>query len=428
MDIRGLHPGQNLQQLLSVRPLASGPVPLVVAIDYSDAAGNSYQTTYRTQVTVLEPDEPPRTRPRPVAVTADFADFDLLIGRRSGDAYPVHVVRSPAGEARGSFCLPFTPQELAKAWQKLEDDEADEDWMQDLGTRLFTALFQGQVGSRFRSSQGMVAQGKGLRLRLRIRAGELIALPWELVYDPERREFLSLSRRAPVVRHLTAPHPTVARPVSPPLHMLVVPASPSDLTPLDVEGEVKTLQETVKPLLEEGTLALDVLQTPTVRALWQHLTDRPPHIVHFIGHGGFDGEEGYLALEDPAGQTKRLDARELKVLLSNAPVRLAVLNACLTARDAVRHSPGDVERAYLGLAPALVDAGLLAVVAMQFSLLDEGARVFAQDFYRMLARHRPVDEAVDQARVAMMVALGLERRDWAAPVLFMRGSTGELFP
>jgi CHAT domain-containing protein len=150
--------------------------------------------------------------------------------------------------------------------------------------------------------------------------------------------------------------------------------------------------------------------------------------VHFIGHGGFDGEEGYLALEDPAGQMKRLDARELKVLFSNAPVRLAVLNACLTARDAVRHSPGDIERAYLGLAPALVDAGLLAVVAMQFSLLDEGARVFAQDFYQMLARRRPVDEAVDQARVAMMVALGLERRDWAAPVLFMRGSTGELFP
>jgi hypothetical protein len=174
MDIRGLHPGQNLQQLLSVRPLASGLVPLVVAIDYSDAAGNAYQTTYRTQVTVLEPDEPPRARPEPVAVTADFADFDLLIDQRSGDAYPVHVMRSPAGEARGSFRPPCTSQELAEAWQKLEDDEADEDWMQDLGARLFTALFEGRVGSRFRSSQGMVAQGKGLRLRLRVRAGELI--------------------------------------------------------------------------------------------------------------------------------------------------------------------------------------------------------------------------------------------------------------
>jgi len=427
MHIRDLQPGQSLEQQLSVRPLASGPVPLIIVIDNTDEAGNLYETTYRTRVTVLEPDEPPGAGPGPVAVTADFADFDLLIDRRAEQAYPVHVVRSPAGEARGSFCPPFTLDELAGAWQKLEDDDADEDWMQDLGGRLFTALFQGQVSSCLRSSQGMVAQGKGLRLRLRVEAGELIALPWELLYDPERREFLSLTRRAPIVRHLTVPRSTAARAVSPPWQMLLVPASPRDLMPLDVQGEVEALQETLESLVEGGSLALDVLRPPTIQALWQRLTDRPPHILHFIGHGGFDGEEGYLALEDEEGRTKRLDARELKVLVSTTPVRLAVLNACLTARDAVRQGAGTFERAYLGLAPALVDAGLLAVVAMQFSLRDDGARIFAQDFYRMLARCRPVDEAVDQARVAMMLALGLERRDWAAPVLFMRGSTGEIF-
>jgi hypothetical protein len=274
----------------------------------------------------------------------------------------------------------------------------------------------------------MVAQGKGLRVRLRVEAGELIALPWELLYDPERREFLSLTRRALIVRHLTVPQPAAAHRVPPPLQMLVVPACPRDLVPLDVKGEVGALQAAVRPLVEEGWLAVDVLRPPTSQALWQRLNNRPPHILHFIGHGGFDGAEGYLALEDPDGRTKRLGARELKVVLSQAPVRLAVLNACLTARDAARHDLNVAEQAYVGLAPALVDAGLLAVVAMQFSLADEGAHVFAQDFYRALAGHRPVDEAVDQARVAVMLELGLERRDWAAPVLFLRGSTGELFP
>jgi len=428
-EIRGLSPGQKLQQFLSVRPLASGPVPLVIAIDYSDAAGDLYETTYRTRLTVLEPHEPPAPSPQTPALTAVFADFDLLIGRQRGDVYPVHVVRSPGGGARGDFCLPFTPQELADAWQKLEDNEADEDWMQNFGARLFTALFQGQVGSRFRSSQGMVAQGKGLRLRLRAESGDLIALPWELLYDPERREFLSLTRRAPVVRHLRVAHPTVARPISPPLQMLVVPASPRDLVPLEVQAEVEALQGAVQPLVEEELLAWKVLQPPTVQALREHLVDHPCHILHFIGHGGFDGEEGYLALEGAQRRTKRLDARELKVLFSNTPVRLAVLNACLTARDAVHPTSGvnSHQRAYLGVAPALVDAGLLAVVAMQFSLGDKGAQIFAQDFYRMLARRRPVDEAVDQARVAMMLELGLECRDWVAPVLFLRGSTGELF-
>jgi CHAT domain-containing protein len=211
--------------------------------------------------------------------------------------------------------------------------------------------------------------------------------------------------------------------------MLVVPASPRDLVPLEVQAEVEALQGAVQPLVEEELLAWKVLQPPTVQALREHLVDHPCHILHFIGHGGFDGEEGYLALEGAQGRTKRLDARELKVLFSNTPVRLAVLNACLTARDAAHPTSGvnSHQRAYLGVAPALVDAGLLAVVAMQFSLGDKGAQVFAQDFYRMLARRRPVDEAVDQARVAMMLELGLECRDWVAPVLFLRGSTGELF-
>jgi tetratricopeptide (TPR) repeat protein len=427
-EIRGLSPGQHLEQFLSVRPLASGPVPLVVAIDYSDEAGNLYQTTYRTRVTVLEPDEPALASPEPSAMETDYADFDLLIGQPSGDVYPVHVVNSPAGGATGDFRLPFTPEELAVTLQELEDDQADEERTQDFGARLFTALFQGQVGSRFRSSQGMVAQGKGLRLRLRIGAGGLVTLPWELLYDPEPREFLSLTRRNPVVRHLRVPRPTVARPVAPPLQMLVVPASPKDLMPLDVQAEVEALLRAVQPLVEGGLLAVDVLKPPTVQALREYLIDYPCHILHFIGHGGFDGREGYLALEDAQRRMERLDARELKVLFSNTPVRLAVLNACLTARDAAHPSPSVPERAYLGVAPALVDAGLLAVVASQFSLSDVGARLFAQDFYRMLARGRPVDEAVDQARVAMMLELGLACRDWAAPVLFLRGSSGELFP
>jgi len=430
-EIRGLHPGQELSQSLSVRPLASGPVPLVIAVDYADAAGHVYQTTYRTYVTVLEPDELPTRRPaaRPeaTAMAATFADFDLLIGQRSGDVYPVYV-HSPAGEARGAFRLPFSLDELARAWQRLEKDEADIDFLQDFGSRLFTALFQGDVGSRFRSSQGMTAQGSGLRLRLRVEPGELIILPWELLYDPERREFLGLTGRTPIVRHLPVPRPTMVSPIPPPLRMLVVAASPRDLPPLDIQRELKALRQAVQPLVDEEVLILDILRPATTQALQEHLQNCPCHILHFIGHGGFDGREGYITLEDTEGWAMPLDARRLKILLGNSPVRLAVLNACLTARDAVRESPSVPERAYLGVAPALVDAGLLAVVAMQFSLSDKGAWAFARDFYRMLARRRPVNEAVDRARVKMVMELGLECRDWAAPVLFLRGSAEEIFP
>jgi len=431
-EIRGLYPGQKLSQTLSVCPLASGPVPLVIAADYADAAGNPYEVTYRTHVNVLEPGRPPARPPAPYPesppMTTDFADFDLLLDQCSGDVYPVHVVRSSAGEARGDFCMPFTSHELARALWRLEEDEADEDFLRGLGSRLFEALFRADVGNRFRSSQGMTAQGKGLRLRLRVEAGELIPLPWELLYDPERREFLSLTRRAPIVRHLTVPRPIVARPVSPPLRMLVVPASPKDMVPLDVEKEAEALKQAVQPLVDKAELDIKTLRPPTAQALREHLVDYPCHILHFIGHGGFDGREGYIVLEDSKGRAHCLGAQQLKVLFYNTPVRLAVLNACLTAQDTVRKSSGVPRQTYLGVAPALVDAGLLAVVAMQFSVSDVGAQVFARDFYCMLARRKLVEEAVDQARGAVMLELGLGRRDWVAPVLFLRGSSGELFP
>jgi hypothetical protein len=81
----------------------------------------------------------------------------------------------------------------------------------------------------------------------------------------------------------------------------------------------------------------------------------------------------------------------------------------------------------LGVGPALVDAGLGAVVAMQFSMRDWSARVFAEDFYTTLARLEPVDEAVSRAREALMLQFGEDQRDWATPVLFLRAPDGVIF-
>ena len=64
-------------------------------------------------------------------------------------------------------------------------------------------------------------------------------------------------------------------------------------------------------------------------------------------------------MENARGEADYLDAQELKVLFANTPIRLAVLNACLTARGALPESEAQSEQAYLGVAPALVDADWL---------------------------------------------------------------------
>jgi len=429
-EIRGLNPGQEMQQRLSVRPLAAGPVPLVIAADYRDVEGNSYQIAYRTHVAVAERDAPAvRPSAPPPALTATYADVEILIGQRREGSYPVHVIRSPSGEARGSFRLPFVPEELAEALRWLEAGDTNEDFLQDAGVRLFEALFEADVGRRFHSSRGMTAQGKGLRIRLRLEPPELQALPWELLRDPEKREFLVLSKRSLVTRYLHVPRPTPPLEVEPPLRVLVAVAAPRNVMPLDADREVRHIRQALQPLVDEGMVNLTVEPHITKPSLRQCLLDDDPHVLHYIGHGDLADDRGLLLLEDDTGRADRLDGPTLGILLKESSVRLAVLNACLTAREV---PPGGSDfagrrAAFMGVGPALVHAGLGAVVAMQFSMFDASARAFARDFYEMLARFKPVDECVSRAREALLLEVGLGHRDWATPVLFMRAPDGQLF-
>ena len=65
-----------------------------------------------------------------------------------------------------------------------------------------------------------------------------------------------------------------------------------------------------------------------------------------------------------------------------------------------------------------------AVVAMQFAITDEGALVFADEFYGALAAGYSVDAAVTQGRRALAANSEVE---WGTPVLFTRVKDGRLF-
>jgi hypothetical protein len=383
---------------------------------------------------------PVRTEPQPPR----FYDFELLVGDPLDGSYPVHVLASPAGQAEGTFVPPLAEAELADALARLERGASDEAFLVDLGTRLFRALFDGDVRARYAESAGIVAAGiiaagmiaataagAGLRLRLRLDPPELNALPWELLRDPEKREFLVLSKRALVTRYLPVPRPTPPLAVEPPLRVLVVLAAPRDQPVLDVEAEAEHIGQALRPLIDGGQVTLAVEQHVTKRGLRQQLMQVNPHVLHYVGHGGLDRDRGrgVLLLENGQALTDPLDSSMLGTLLKGSAVRLAVLNACLSAREAPAAGPSFARRraAFLGVGPALVDAGLGAVVAMQFTLADASARLFAEDFYDMLARSLPVDECVSRAREALLLEVGPDRADWATPVLFMRAPDGMLF-
>ena len=113
----------------------------------------------------------------------DYLDFELeLDPAGSNGSYPLSVVQSPAGNARGTLTLPDPPQRLAQRAQ--QGDSAD---AKALGRLLFDALFtqSGVFGSYANSVGAADAQGKSLRIKLRVVDPALACVPWELLYDPQ---------------------------------------------------------------------------------------------------------------------------------------------------------------------------------------------------------------------------------------------------
>jgi DNA-binding beta-propeller fold protein YncE len=124
-----------------------------------------------------------------------------------------------------------------------------------------------------------------------------------------------------------------------------------------------------------------------------------------------------LLFEARAGRSHRVTGVDLATILADQhTLRLAVINACEGARVALDSN---------GVAANLMQYGLPAVIAMQFEISDEAAIAFAAHFYGSVARNRPIDEALADARRGMFAdGHGLE---WATPVLFTSVDDGRLF-
>lgn len=329
-------------------------------------------------------------------------------------SYRVQVLDSPQGQSEDYFNLPPT---LRDEWagRRLSPEE--------IGATLFDALFGGPVGQLLRASQARAADEAGLRINLRLsHAPELAQLPWETLYDNTHQRFLALSQRTPINRYLALPLAEESLSVEAPLRVLALLSAPDDYKPrLDVETEFSRLQAALAQPIQAGQMVLEKLDSPTWSSLQNHLREEPVHILHFVGHGYFDGQAqtGGLVFEDDNGHSREIAARQLASLLHNhSALRLVVLNAC----DGAAASSVDP---FTGVAQTLVQQGQPAVIAMQRAISDRAGILFGESFYASLADGYPIDAALTQARVALY---GADSPEWATPVLFLRSDDGSLFP
>ena len=366
----------------------------------------------------------------------DYLDFEIRIRAAGNERYRVEVA-SPAGEAKSDECelqsaelnIPLTRLVNSRALGVELDSGATTEpepppkVAEALGRQLFTALLPTeQLRMRYRLSlQQAQMEKKGLRFRLRIDAPELAGLPWEYVFDDELDRHVALAVDTPLTRY-----PEVARPlqpldVEPPLRILGMVATPTDLPPLNVERERQQMEDAIDHLTADKKVELHWLEGDTSHDLQKALRNGPWHVLHFIGHGGFDAksETGYLALCNDEGKCDRFTAGQLATLLDGHNLNLVLLNSCEGAKA------GDSEL-FSSTGSALIQHGLPAVISMQYVITDHAAIQFSRMFYDAVAEGLPVDRAVQEARTRIQMAKA-DTVEWATPVLFLRAADGRLF-
>ena len=359
-----------------------------------------------------------------------YLDFYLQLSRTER-GYRAQVLSSPAGEASSDFLAPFSELELEnfvlrigrprRGMRRIGSPEMEA--LKTLGKGLYDAVLSGDVRACWSTSlREAEAQNAGLRLRLRIAdAPELNDIPWEYLYNSNLNRFLSLSEYTPLIRFLDLPERIRPLPVDGRLEILVMISSPTDYPGLNVENEWSSLNEALAGPIGSGQVRLHRLPEARLTALQRELRRGEYHILHFIGHAGFDREAqgGVLVLCDDAGKGRRVVAENLGFILhDHRSLRLVVLNACEGSR-ASRADP------FAGVAQTLVQQGVPAVIAMQFEITDQAAITFAEEFYTAVADGHPVDAALADARKAIF-GTGNEI-EWGTPVLYLRAPDGRLF-
>ncbi|HYN90118.1 MAG TPA: CHAT domain-containing protein, partial [Ardenticatenaceae bacterium] len=257
----------------------------------------------------------------------------------------------------------------------------ENDLHRQFGRRLYDTIFAGPVGDLWRARR---AERRRQPLRLLLRPDPesvrpLLNLPWEYLHDED--DFLALDWRTPLARLpwslSTEPLPVLDEP----LRLLVLIAAPHGLDQHQVLNTAREEDLVLAALGEArraGRLQIEFAPSGSLETLETALRDFDPHVLHFVGHGVFVDalDTGVLLMEQRDGRERQVPNAEFARLVERRArsLRLVFLSAC---QSAVAPRTGG----YADLAPRLLAAGIPAVVAMQFSVLNRSAMEFGATFY-----------------------------------------------
>jgi hypothetical protein len=283
----------------------------------------------------------------------------------------------------------------------------------ELGGDLFDTLLQGDIRRLY--DEARAREGRRLGIVLTSMIPWIAEKPWEFAFDAGRKTFLATEETYFVRNVLTAIPADPIKRADGPLSILVASAQPVGFGRLSIDQEVAVIRRGFEPLIDAGLAKIDVIARTTPRDIHGYLSTGQYQIVHFIGHGVYDEatRQGALIFQNERDAEYRLGERETREIFCGRGLSLVFLNACESGRG----GRADFNK---GIAQSLVQHGLPAVVANQYTVLDSSATAFAQHFYWSLGQGMSLGQSAREARIAVNYAIAGEPIDWAIPVVYAR--------
>lgn len=322
-----------------------------------------------------------------------------------------------------------------------------------LGQHLYNAIFPDPVAAGFDDTK-REAERKGAPLRVVLKFepngdkdAELASFAWEFLYHPpdplNAREGFFIGTETDLTLSRLLPFGT-QRPELPkgvlPLRVLFILSTPESLeeecarslqipvTPEQREEYAKDRYTLIK-FLGQFQDDANVLVVRNVYSwdsdnIRKALNETNPNIIHVVGVCRSRNGSGEIEMAlpgaggCPAWQNAEVLVNLLKQAARSGPLALVVLHLCEASRS-------DYTATFERLAPKLVQAGIPAVLAMQYPVPTTAATSFTQKFYDYLTQGKEIGQAVQAARQSMKTDLGGDRV-FGTPVLYLQSVDGQL--
>ncbi len=350
-----------------------------------------------------------------------FIDFDITIHGQQAP-YLVHAAYAQH-TAVGQFAIDATQPAWMGYLETLARGRgaADHAFLESIGAQLYASLFQGHVRDLWTRAHADLDHDRASTcVRLLAQPPAVAALPWEALFDPERKLALAGSLQTPLVRvenllQYVGRVRTLATTL--PLRLLIA-------TPEDPTQQIDGAAEAARLTAALGTWVGRYVQISVMNGRFDVVTMRQriahfqPDIVHLVTHGQPDGVllwQHDAPIIAPAGA--------LRVAFEGAhSVKLVVLNACATGQ-------GSLSSSLTSVGAQLLQTGAPAVIAMRYDIEEEIASDFAEFFYQELFGGQcpgVVPRAVSYAR-SNLYALHPDQVGYTTPVLWLNATDGAIF-